>query len=931
MPFLQYMDHPWVDSVLATLTPGEQMAQTVWMRTGTGRSVEHYIKLDRLVREYGIGGLVFEESGGGGSGRIGSAVSGGTGIVVPGWGEGTVSGTTGSGGPEDRSELGALISYYRSISRVPLAVAAGSARMLAPGSPDAVTGHEDLVSVEWTGQAGNGQAGNGQAWTGRQDYPGALALQAIGDEDLLNRLGLHWSRQMTRLGSQVLLEPVQNMYVGEALRQSHRLLSSKYQPGAGASEMERMLGEVTGFSSMIGADAAKTAGLAACFETDVILEDRLQEEIGSRLSAAGIDEAVIRRRARMVLAFKYWAGLAHGYSQEELAAMNEEFNDAATPEAQMALVRDLWAGAITVLNDRWEELPLKELDQKKIACLSVNRPAPTPFQLMAENYTRLSGFSWLPGQPGRDSLPERLAEYDVVLAGVYWPGPVPGADRGILAETEGMIRALSEHTRLITVWFGPPGALEEEYAFLQESDILVVTYEENVWTGELAAQLIFGGIGGNGRLPVSVGTYPAGSGIRTEGNLRLQYALPENAGLSSAFLDRRIDSIVGEGLEAGAYPGCEVMLARDGRVIFHRTYGSHTYDRRVEVEKGDLYDLASVTKVSAPLAGLMVLEGMDRFSHTGRLGAYTSSMRRSDKADLPLKDILAHQAGLYPWIPYWQDAVRRDGEYRRRFLRVAPSTRYSQGVADHLFLRDNYRKKIYRSIRKSELGEKRYVYSGLSFFIFPEIIGELSGRPYEDFLKESVYRPLGAWDLTFNPLRFYPASRIVPTEYDSLFRKQQIHGYVHDEGAAMMGGYSGNAGLFSTANDLMKLFEMYRRMGTYGGEEIIPGDVLREYTSYQFPELQNRRGLGFDKPLLDGRDGTPQDYPCPGASPASFGHSGFTGTFAWADPALGITYVFLSNRVYPTRENNLLSDMNIRTSILQVLYDAIEEAEGGAE
>ena len=166
-------------------------------------------------------------------------------------------------------------------------------------------------------------------------------------------------------------------------------------------------------------------------------------------------------------------------------------------------------------------------------------------------------------------------------------------------------------------------------------------------------------------------------------------------------------------------------------------------------------------------------------------------------------------------------------------------------------------------------------------------------------------------------------SRIVPTEYDSLFRKQQIQGYVHDEGAAMMGGYSGNAGLFSTANDLIKLFDMYRRMGTYGGEEIIPEDVLREYTRYQFPESGNRRGLGFDKPLLDGRDGTPRDYPCPGASPASFGHSGFTGTFAWSDPAYGITYVFLSNRVYTTRNTNLLSEMDIRTNILQALYDAI--------
>ena len=246
-------------------------------------------------------------------------------------------------------------------------------------------------------------------------------------------------------------------------------------------------------------------------------------------------------------------------------------------------------------------------------------------------------------------------------------------------------------------------------------------------------------------------------------------------------------------------------------------------------------------------------------------------------------------------------------------------------MAQHLYLKGNYRKKIYRIIKKSELGEKTYLYSGLSFFLFPEMIERLSGERYEDFLSGKVYHRLGAWDLVFNPWRFYPISRIVPTEYDSLFRKQQVHGYVHDEGAAMMGDYSGNAGLFATANDLLKLFEMYRRMGSYGGDQIIPEEVLQRYSSCQFPEDGNRVGLGFDKPLLDERDGAADDYPCPGASPSSFGHTGFTGTFAWADPEQKITYVFLSNRVYPTRENTLLHDMNIRTDILQSIYDSIIE------
>jgi CubicO group peptidase (beta-lactamase class C family) len=482
--------------------------------------------------------------------------------------------------------------------------------------------------------------------------------------------------------------------------------------------------------------------------------------------------------------------------------------------------------------------------------------------------------------------------------------------------------------QLVTVFFGGVNEFSSSHRAMQGSDGLILGYQQNMYTEELAAQLIFGGIGARGRLPVSAGTgYPAGSGIRTPGGLRLQYAFPENTGISSGPLHEAIDSIVQAGLNAGAFPGCEVMAARKGKVIFHQTYGHHTYDRRIRVEPGDLFDLASVTKVTGPLSGLMWLEGRGLFSHSEMLGTYVPGMKRSDKASLPIRDILAHQAGLYPWIPYWQDAVRKNGEYRRRFLRFTEEGKFPLTVADHLYLRYNFNRRIYKTIRKSELGEPTYLYSGLAFFLFPGIIEDLSGERYEDFLYRNIYHRIGAWDLVFNPTRFYPLSRIVPTEYDSLFRKQQVHGYVHDEGAAMMGGYSGNAGLFATAGDLMKLMEMYRRMGSYGGEQIIPAEVLRQYTSYQFPEAENRRGLGFDKPLLDERDGTPADYPCPGASPASFGHSGFTGTFVWADPEAEITYVFLSNRVYPTRKNNLLSEMDIRTSILQSIYDAIESGD----
>jgi beta-N-acetylhexosaminidase len=231
---------------------------------------------------------------------------------------------------------------------------------------------------------------------------------------------------------------------------------------------------------------------------------------------------------------------------------------------------------------------------------------------------------------------------------------------------------------------------------------------------------------------------------------------------------------------------------------------------------------------------------------------------------------------------------------------------------------------MFNEIKKSKLGDKKYVYSDLTFIIAPQIIENLTGQKWYEFVAERVYKKLGAMEMGFNPYKIYPIDRIVPTEYDSTFRKQLLHGTVHDEGAAMLGGISGHAGLFSNANDLMKLMELYRRMGEYDGQQIISHDVMKEYTRVQFPENNNRRGLGFDKPVLNNATVPQKDtYPTRSASPESFGHSGYTGTFVWVDPVSDISYVFLCNRVNPTRDNNLVSDMNIRTGILQAIYDSI--------
>jgi len=738
-----------------------------------------------------------------------------------------------------------------------------------------------------------------------------MALGAIVSDSLKYQLGRRIAQHFMGLGIQVYLSPYQDLNITSALQKNHILSTIKYVPGSGYTKLDSALNDLPGFAGYMATNASGISGLATCFEPGDSNAALLIRKTQSMLENGLIDTQDITHRARMILAFKYWSGL--------------QSTSPASFANNKAFIRDLYKSALTILNNSEDAIPIKHLGEKRIACIAINTNTTTAFQEMVSNYTRTDNFFWNPRAADEDTLLAMLETYDVIIAGIYHSGH---GDDQLAGKQNGMgsfLLTLAETNHLISVYFGNPADIDGNEG-LTSSDGLILAYQQNTNTEELAAQLIFGGIGGEGRLSVGIGNkYPAGYGIRTTANIRLQYGYPENAGISSCSLKYKIDSIVDGGLAARAFPGCEVIVARKGIVVFHETYGYHTFDKRIEVRKQDLYDLASVTKVSGPLPGLMLLESEGLFSHTGQLGDYCPAMKGSDKADLEIKDILTHQAGLFPYITYWKNTVKKDGTYKRRFISNTASEKYSIQVADRVYLKSGYRKKIYKAIRKSALGEKEYVYSGLSFLLYPEIIEDLSGERYEDFISKKIYHPLGARDMIFNPYRFYPRSRIVPTEIDTLFRQQLVHGYVHDEAAAVMGGFSGNAGLFSTANDLLKLFEMYRRMGSYGGEQLLEEDIMKLYTRYQFPENELRRGLGFDKPSLDERDGTAKDYPCPGASPSSFGHSGFTGTFAWADPEHEISYVFLCNRVYPTRDNDLLAKMNIRTAILQSVYDSIIE------
>lgn len=397
--------------------------------------------------------------------------------------------------------------------------------------------------------------------------------------------------------------------------------------------------------------------------------------------------------------------------------------------------------------------------------------------------------------------------------------------------------------------------------------------------------------------------------------------------IDAALIEEKVDKIIQEGLQAEAYPGAQVLVAKDGEIVFHKTYGHHTYNNKIPVQKDNLYDFASITKVTTGLPILMKLYGEGKFDLDAPLKKYFPKFKNSNKANLTFRAMLAHHAQLHPYIVYWANTLNKNGSFRPQTFEKERSKDYPIYITDNLYLHKNYKQQIYKAIMESPLNQDEgYKYSGLLFLLLPEIIEDLTGTNFETYLNETFYEPLGATTLTYNPLKKFPKERIIPTEDDTFFRKQMIQGTVHDEAAAMLGGVSCNAGLFGTAEDLAKLFQLYLNNGTYKGKRYITEKAIKTFTACQYCHQGNHRGLGFDKPISIPMfwDGETSTYVAQSASPKSFGHSGFTGTFVWADPKYNLLVIFLSNRVYPTRKNRNLYKLDIRPRIHQAVYDAME-------
>jgi CubicO group peptidase (beta-lactamase class C family) len=416
----------------------------------------------------------------------------------------------------------------------------------------------------------------------------------------------------------------------------------------------------------------------------------------------------------------------------------------------------------------------------------------------------------------------------------------------------------------------------------------------------------------------------SGSAVSTErfvvrNDMLLPSSNMADAGVVNEMALDKADALVRKAMEAGAFPGCRVLAAHNGKIFYDKSFGNKSYDPESLVNSSTVYDLASLTKIVSTNLAVMRLYEQGKLDLTKTLGDYLPMTIGTDKAPLVIKDLLLHQAGLKSWIPFYRSFFDSTGNLPETAFRKQPQPGFTVEVAQDLWMRRDLQDTVWKQILASPLENAgRYVYSDLDFYFLGAIIEKLSGRPLNRYVNEEFYQPLGLKSIGYQPLKFLSKDRIAPTESDVVFRHQVLQGYVHDPGAALFAGIGGHAGVFGTAYDVAVIFQMLMNAGRYQGKMYLRPETVRYFTAYNSP--LSRRGLGFDKPEPSASDAGPVDNRCSGYT---FGHQGFTGTCAWADPQSGVVFVFLSNRVYPVAENNMINRLSIRVTVQGAIYEAL--------
>jgi CubicO group peptidase (beta-lactamase class C family) len=560
--------------------------------------------------------------------------------------------------------------------------------------------------------------------------------------------------------------------------------------------------------------------------------------------------------------------------------------------------------ATVLLNNAQGTIPLKELSQLSIASVHFSYPFTAGFDSLLNKYSKIQSFNGM--EYVGVKTPAEL-DFDTKLFNTLI---VQLTDADLANPQIAAYITQSRHAKnVIIAYFGDGKSLSK---LDNVNAPIVFSQRPSVVSAYFSAQAIFGGMAITQNLGQTFSQkYRTNTGFITI-KTRLQYTVPEEAGINANNLIA-IDNIAYEAVRNQATPGCVVLIAKDGKVIFNKAYGYHTYDNLIPDKITDIFDLASVTKVSATTIETMRLTEEGVLSMDSTIGTYIPMARKTNKKDIRLRELMTHQAGLIPDIQTYEKLKPAD-------ISTDSSAAYPTKVALHYYLRKNYFKDVmWADMLNSPLKTRgQYIYSDLSMCFMKEIDEAVTSTPLNEYVQHNFYDPLGMQTAGFLPYKRFPQTKIVPTENDEVFRHSLLDGYVHDPTAALLGNVSGNAGLFASANDVAILYQMLLNRGTYGGDEYFKPQTVDTFTAKQSDV--SRRGLGFDRwdPIAD------RHYPSQLASSKTFGHTGYTGIGVWVDPVSNLVYIFLSNRVNP-KVTDKLSSLNIRPRIMDAVYQAIQK------
>ena len=649
------------------------------------------------------------------------------------------------------------------------------------------------------------------------------------------------------------------------------------------------------------------------------------------VAAARLEES-----CKKILRYKYRAGLNRYHPVSTTNLMSDLKKDAYT-----RLRQQLYDEAVTLLRNDNEVIPL--VNNKSIAVVTIGN---TKNDVNAGLIER--GYSTTSFVTRKEEIASKTAEwlnkleaYDLVVVSIEKTTMFADKDYGINEATVNFFNRLVAQNDVILNLFACPYALDR-FRINNSVKGLVVAYQDEVPAVDAVVRLLSGELEAHGTLPVSVSKFSCGDGIVPEESVKEQYnfpwkevptlkpssyepAIPDKPvpafpfGTMEEKYENRLDSVAKAGIRGGAYPGCQIVVLKDGNLVYDKCFGTFTYGGGHQVQPDDLYDIASCTKIFASTLAVMKLYDDGLIDLNKTLADFFPYLKGKDHGKLKLIDIMTHQAGLKAWIPFYKVTVDENGPMEE-FYSDEMDESHSIRVAENLYLVNDYVDQIFDSVAKSPLGKKKYLYSDMGFYYMPKIVKLLTNQSIQDYLNEKYYYPMNLTHICYQPLNHFTREQIAPTENDTVFRKQLVWGDVHDQAAAMFGGVSGHAGLFSNALDLAVLMQMLLDEGEYHGVRYLKPETVRYFTSAPFAATNdNRRGIGFDKLPIDKKGSCTESKL---GSMKGYGHTGFTGTFVWADPQNKTVIIFLSNRVCPNAEPNKLARLGTRTSLHDILYEA---------